>query len=141
MARRINPSRIKQSLTYTIGEAAEELDVSVATIRNWIRKGLPIETGKRPYLIYGVDLREFIRQNSKARKYKLYDGELGCFSCNASRPPLNGVAAYAPLTVKTGRLSGVCSVCGGKCSRIISTAQLSEFSEILEIQINDGGDP
>lgn len=141
MGKRVNPKRIKQNLTYTIAEASEELDVSVATIRNWIKQGLPIEKGQRPFLVYGVDLREFIRSKSIARKYKLADGELGCFACKASRPPLEGVATHSPVTAKTGRLAGICSVCGGKCSRIVSNTQLSEFSNLLEIHFNDGSDP
>jgi len=136
MAKRINPSRIKQNLTYTIAEAAEVLGVSIAAIRNWVKQGLPIETGQRPFLIYGVDLREFIRSQKQARRYTLRDGELGCFSCDASRPPLNGLVVYAVQTTKTGRLSGVCSVCGGKCSRIVSNAQLPIFSALLKIHFN-----
>lgn len=141
MARRINPSRIKQNLTYTIAEVAEVLDVSIATIRNWIKQGLPIEKGQRPYLIYGIDLREFLVRKSKLRKYKLADGELGCFSCHASRPPLNGAVIHNTQTDKTGRLRGACSVCGGNCSRIISNTQLPAFSAILAIQFNDGSAP
>jgi len=136
MAKRINASRIKQNLTYTIAEAADVLDVSIATIRNWIKQGLPIETGQRPFLIYGVDLRDFIRNRKQARRYKLREGELGCFSCDASRLPLNALAVYTTLTTKTGRLSGVCSACGGKCSRIISNAKLPVFFSILKIHFN-----
>lgn len=141
MAKRINPSRIKKNLTYTITEAAEILEVSIPTIRNWIKLGLPIEKGQRPYLIYGVDLREFIVRKSKARKFNLRKGELGCFSCNASRPPLNAIAEYSVLTAKTGRLSGVCVVCNGNCSRIIGNTQLPAFSAILTIQFNDSSAP
>jgi hypothetical protein len=141
MAKRIKASRIKKNLTYTILEAAEELDLSVATIRNWIKQGLPIQNDQRPYLIYGCDLRDFIVQMSKARKFKLQDGELNCFTCNASRAPQGLAVVYTAQTAKTGRLSGVCGVCGGKCSRIISNAKISAFSRILKIQFSDGEAP
>ncbi len=141
MANRIKTSRIKKNLTYSIPEAAEELEISVATIRNWIKQGLPVQKDQRPYLIYGCDLRDFITQKNKARKFTLQDGELNCFTCGAGRTPLNGAVVYVPQTTKTGRLTGVCSVCGGKCALIISNAKINEFSQILQIQFSDGGAP
>lgn len=141
MARRIKASRIKKNLTYSIIEAAEELDISVATIRNWFKQGLPIQKDQRPYLIYGVDLRDFIVAKSKARKFQLQDNELSCFTCKVGQSPLNAAVLYTPQTAKTGRLSGVCGVCGGKCARIISNAKIDTFSQILRIQFSDGEPP
>lgn len=141
MVRRINPSRIKKNLTYSILEAAEELGNSTATIRNWIKQGLPIQKDQRPFLIFGSDLRGFIIRRRKARRFTLQDGELNCFSCKAGRLPLNGSVVYFPHTAKTGRLSGVCSVCGNKCARFIGKAQISAFSKIMQIQFNDGRAP
>ena len=141
MARRINPSRIKKNLTYSIIEAAEELDKSTATIRNWIKQGLPIQKDQRPYLIFGSDLHDFIIRKRKARRFTLQDGELNCFSCKAGRQPMNGVVVYHPHTATTGRLSGVCEVCGNKCARFIGKAQMRTFSKIMQIQLNDGRAP
>jgi len=141
MARRIKASRIKKNLTYSIIEAAEELGLSIATIRNWEKEGLPIQKDQRPFLIYGCDLRDFIVQKYKARKFTLQAGELNCFTCKVGRKPQNDAVIYTPQTIKTGRLSGVCNTCGGKCSRIISNAKISEFSQILRIQFNGGDAP
>ena len=141
MPRRAKASRIKKNLTYSILEAAEELEMSIATIRNWIKQGLPIQKDQRPYLIYGSDLRNFIVQKNKARKFTLQAGELNCFTCKAGRKPQDDAVIYAPQTAKTGRLSGVCGVCGGKCARIISNAKISEHSQILQIQFSGGRAP
>lgn len=141
MTKRAKASRIKKNLTYSITEAAEELDMSTATIRNWVKQGLPIQKDQRPYLIYGSDLRNFIVQKNKARKFTLQDGELNCFTCKASRKPQDGAVIYTPQTVKAGRLSGVCGVCGGKCAVIVSNAKISEISLILKIQFSDAGAP
>ncbi len=141
MARRAKASRIKKNLTYSISEAAEELGLSIATIRNWIKQGLPIQKDQRPYLIYGSDLRNFITQKNKARKSPLLDGELRCFTCKASRKPQNDAVTYTRQTAKTGRIRGVCGVCGGKCARIISNAKIREHSQILKIQFSDAGAP
>lgn len=141
MLKRVKASRIKKNLTYSISEVAEELDLSVATIRNWVKQGLPIQKDQRPYLIYGDDLRDFIIQRRKAKSFTLQDGELTCFTCNVGRDPLDGAVIYVPQTAKTGRLSGVCSVCGGKCSRIITNAKIDMFAQILRIQFSGGGTP
>lgn len=141
MPKRVKASRIKKNLTYSISEAAEELDLSIATIRNWIKQGLPIQKDQRPYLIYGSDLRNFIIQKNKARKSPLLDGELRCFTCKAGRKPRNDTVTYTRQTAKTGRISGVCGVCGGKCARIISNAKISEISQILKIHFSGAGAP
>ncbi|MFK5980589.1 MAG: helix-turn-helix domain-containing protein [Rhizobiaceae bacterium] len=141
MSRRVKTSRIKKNLTYSIIEAAEELGLSVATIRSWIKQGLPIQKDQRPYLIYGSDLRYFIAQKNKARKFTLELGELNCFTCKAGRKPQNGAVTYTPQTAKTGRLCGACCVCGGKCARIISNARIRELSQKLKIQFSDGEAP
>jgi len=141
MARLIKASRIKKNLTYSIIEAAEELGMSVATIRTWIKQGLPIQRDQRPYLIYGIDLRNFIVAKSKARKFKLLENELSCFTCKTGQPPLNAAVLYTPQTAKTGRLNGICGVCGGKCARIISNTKMDVFSQIFRIQFSDGGSP
>lgn len=141
MSKRVKVSRIKKNLTYSISEAADELGVSTATIRNWVKQGLPIQTEQRPYLIFGADLREFIVQRREAKRFSLQDGALSCFTCNAGRRPLDDAVVYVRQTAKTGRLSGVCGTCGGKCARIISNAKISVFSQLLKIQFGDGGAP
>jgi len=141
VGKRIALRGIKKNLTYSILEAAEELDKSTATIRSWIKQGLPVQKDQRPYLIFGSDLRDFIISKRKARQFTLQDGELNCFSCKAGCQPLNGSVVYFPHTTKTGRLSGVCSVCGNKCARFIGKAQISTFSKIMQIQFNDGRAP
>ncbi len=141
MARRINPSKIKKNLTYSMVEAAEDLGISVATVRNWVRQGLPICKGLRPYLIFGEDLRTFIATMQKARRFTLRDDELNCFTCKGGRPPLDGMVIYTPQTTHTGRLSGICGVCGGKCARLIGHAQLDALSAIFRIQRNGNRAP
>ena len=138
MSKRVKVSLIKKNLTYSIAEAAEELEKSTATIHNWIKQGLPVQKDQIPYLIYGGDLRDFIAQKNKARKFTLQIGELSCFTCKAGRKPQGDAVTYTAQTAKTGRLSGICEVCGGKCARIISNAKISEFSKILQIQFSGG---
>lgn len=133
MSKNFRHTLIKKHLTYTVTEAAETLGASTATIRNWIKQGLPIQKDRRPYLILGQDLRDFIQKNTNAKRYKLQNSELNCFKCNAGRRPINNAVVLFPQTAKTSRLQGKCDDCGGKVSRVISNALLSEFSKVFEI--------
>lgn len=141
MAKHIKASQIKKNLSYSILEAAEDLGVTTSTIRNWGKQGLPIQTDQRPYLIFGSDLRDFLAERNKARKFTLQDGELNCFTCKAARRAVNNAVIYTRQAAKTGRLSGVCGTCGGKCSRIISNAEIRQLSQIFQIQFNEGDAP
>ena len=51
MGKRANPMRIKAVLVYTPEEAAKALGKSTATIRNWIKDGLPVMSSRKPMLI------------------------------------------------------------------------------------------
>jgi hypothetical protein len=64
MSKRANPMAVKAALTYEVGEAAHALGKSVATIRNWIKDGLPVMTSRKPYLILGADIRSYIKAKS-----------------------------------------------------------------------------
>jgi len=119
---------VKSSLTYEVGEAAAALGKSKATIRNWIKDGLPIMASKKPLLISGQDLRDHIRAKSKGAKTSLGSDQLFCLSCREGRKPLGMIVAVLPNTDKTDRLKGLCETCGGVASRIISKAKSPHFA-------------
>jgi hypothetical protein len=140
MSKRANPMAVKAALTYDICEAAKALDKSPATIRNWIKDGLPAMTSCKPYLISGADIRDYLRAKYQASKSPLAPDELRCLSCRAGRRPLDmSVVAY-PNTPKTTRLHGVCVCCGGRASRIISNAKYHEFAQTFQIESNANSD-
>ncbi len=133
MSKKFRRTLIKKHLTYTVTEAAEALGASKATIRNWTKRGLSIQTDQRPHLILGQDLRDFIQKNAEEKRYKLGSAELNCFKCNAGRTPYDNCVILLPQSLKTSRLQGVCSDCGGKVSRVISNSFISGFSVVFEI--------
>lgn len=61
MVRRFNWRLIKMHHSYTIDEAALALRAHKNTVRAWIRgKQLPLVCDRRPYLIQGRVLRDFL---------------------------------------------------------------------------------
>ena len=128
MGRRANPMAVKASLTYEVSEAAAALSKSEATIRNWIKDGLPVMASKKPLLILGQDLRDYIRAKSKTAKASLDADQLYCLSCKEGRKPLGMAVEVTSNTDKTDRLKGVCETCGGAASRIISKSKFAHFA-------------
>lgn len=133
MPKRPNPRAINQALTYTTEEAARALKVTPATIRNYVRRGLPIMTRQRPFLFYGEDLREFAIQERLRAKRPLEDDELYCPSCSRGQRPFGLMVDLVPRNAKTGFLSGLCEVCDGPSNRIIGLRKLSEFAATFDI--------
>lgn len=128
-----NPRAIRASRSYTILEAADALNVSVGTVRSWVRQGLRVLNGQRPFLLLGSDLRAFIEARRARGKRTLGANELFCLSCKAPRKPYGMMVDLFLQTPKTGRLVGLCEVCGGTCNRMIGTKSLPQISVIFDV--------
>lgn len=138
MARRPSYRALRAARSYTFEEAATALGVSFSTIRNWVKKGLPIMKAQRPYLILGEDLKAFRQAQSDGRKAPLQPTELYCLSCKAPRMPWGMMVDCTRQTATTARLTGLCEVCGGTCNRMISRTKIGQFREIFALAENDG---
>ncbi|MGH1578737.1 helix-turn-helix domain-containing protein [Planktotalea sp.] len=133
MGKRANPMRIKSALTYTPEEAAKALSKSTATIRNWVKDGLPVMASRKPMLISGLTLRTYIQEKNKAAKQPLEADELTCLSCRAGRRPEGMRVSKVPLTTKTSLLKGVCVRCGATATRIIAVRDIPQFTQIFHL--------
>ena len=133
MRRRVSAARVKRNRSYTLEEAAEQVGVTVQTIRAWVKRGLPVLSARRPYLVLGVDLIDFVKNRSAPRTRRLRIGEFHCLSCKAPRKPAFGIADYVPITPLRGRLEAFCETCGIGCHRFVSAAQIPVWRTKVEI--------
>ena len=133
MPRRAKIRDILSHLNYSIEQAAETTGVSQQTIRRWCQEGLPVMTAKRPHLIIGADLKEFIKERRRPKTGVTPVGHFRCMTCKAVGPPAIAVADYAALSDKHGMLHSLCGACEGATTRIISRADLTVWAETLEI--------
>jgi hypothetical protein len=138
MAKRPNPRAIRAARTYTIEEAAAALGVTIGTVRSWNKSGLPMMTAKRPYLILGDALRDFLEKRRKDAKASLPLDHLYCLRCKAGRRPMGLMVDVQTQTPKTARLTGLCETCGGTCNKMISAAKIDTFRKIFDIAFKDG---
>jgi hypothetical protein len=112
---RINRQKIHGSMSYTIKEMVDCLNVSEKTCLRWIASGLPIVPGgKKPILMLGSDIKDFLRTKDSKKKIKLKRSEFYCLTCKAARSAKRG-----SITRKKKQKTGVCRVCSGKMSRTI----------------------
>ena len=134
MSKRANPMAVKDALTYTVDEAASSLGKTPATIRNWIKDGLPVMSTRKPCLMSGAAIREYLRAKYRNAKRPLGPDRLYCTVCREGRHPVDMAVKLAPMKPRTSLLKGICSRCGGTCTRMISTAKATDFARIFTIK-------
>jgi hypothetical protein len=133
MARRFNPRRLKIHFSYTIDEAARAIGAHKNTLRAWISVGLPLVCRKRPVLISGDALRDFLSARRSRSRVKCAPGQVFCLSCRSPKTPAGLMADYTPLTTRTGNLTGLCPDCDRLIHRVVSLAKIDLIKGNLEV--------
>ena len=133
MAKRVSARRVKINNLYTYEEAGEAVGVTPQTIRAWRDDGLPVLDGQRPHGVMGFALKDFIDKRIRKSKRKLSAHEFYCLTCKAPRTAYGGMADYVRMNEQRGRLEALCSVCEGRCNRLVRLVDLPRLSASLEI--------
>jgi excisionase family DNA binding protein len=134
-----NHRLVKIHRNYTVGEAADLLGKHKNTVRAWIRaSGLRVIDSRRPVLIHGLDLREFLREQRTRNRQTCPPGHIYCVKCRAPREPAGDMADYLPLTDSSGNLRGICPDCGILIHRRVGLAKIDQVRGRLEITIPQG---
>ena len=132
-SRRSNPRLAKIHRSYTVEEIASLYGVHRNTVREWIKKGLPIIDDRRPALILGCSLSEFLRLRRERKKRSCKPGEIYCVRCREPRAPVDRWVQYKPLTATHGNLIGICSCCGAWLYRRVNFAKLVDVLGPLNV--------
>ncbi len=128
-----NHRRVKTHRSYTVEEVASLFDIHKNTVRNWVKNGLAPIDSKRPMLILGSNLVEFLQIRRTKNKQTCKPGELYCVRCRVPRPAAEDMAEYSPGNEKTGNLIAICPVCDAIMNRRVSLARIGEVSGNLDI--------
>ena len=145
MAKKYNWRRVKIHFPHTISQAAKALECSTATIRNWVKEGLPIMTDQKPFLIDGRDLRAFARERSERLKWVRPKTNapwnyFACFRCKAYRKPALLMVDYVPSGPKKGRMEGICDACEATIIKFCNADKLPQYSTTLDVEYQSGSD-
>ncbi|EWS53442.1 MULTISPECIES: helix-turn-helix domain-containing protein [unclassified Methylibium] len=134
-ATRLNPRLAKIHRSYTVEEIAKLYGVHRNTVRAWIGRGLPTIDQRRPLLVLGSHLADYLQIRRTANKRSCAPGEIYCLRCREPRAPAGGVVRYHPLTPTQGNLVGLCGCCGAGLNRRVSQAKLPLVQGVLSVML------
>lgn len=118
---------IRQSQCYTVQECSKALAVGLATVRFWIRQGLPTLPDGKPILIPGDTLKSWLKSRRAARKQKCQPNELYCCRCRCPRKAKIGSVVITLRNAKTVAIRAFCGTCDAKMNKGGSLTRLSEI--------------
>jgi excisionase family DNA binding protein len=135
MAKHHNSNLAKIHRNYTVEEVAGLFSVHKNTVRMWIKDGLPAIDTKRPVLIKGSSLRDYLQAKRASAKRKCRPDEIYCVRCRVPQRPAENMADYEPINENTGRLMGLCPCCNGIINKYFNIAQLEQIRGKLDITL------
>ncbi len=133
--KRVNARRVKIHRSYAVDEAARLLDVHKNTVRSWIKSGLPTVDERRPILILGRSLSNFLRNRRTRRRQPCQPDQLYCFRCQAPKRPTGLVAEYIPITPTSGNLRATCEDCSTVMYRKVRWSKLSISAAGIDVTL------
>lgn len=122
---RPNPRLAKIHRSYTVDEIATLYGAHRNTVRAWIKRGLPILDNRRPVLVLGRHLRDFLQARREVNKRTCGPGRLYCVRCREPQRPKDSAVRYEPLTETLGNLVGRCPCCDAGLYRRVSEKSLA----------------
>ncbi len=129
-----NINLIKQTLSYSVIEIAELFNLHKRTVQAWLQEGLPKIDNKRPFLVKGLELKEFISHRKRKRKKKCNQDELYCCKCQEARQSRNNLVSIKILNEKSGLIQGICNQCNTKINKLFASKNLEIIKEIFVVQ-------
>lgn len=133
--RRPNHRLVKLHRNYVVDEAATMLGVAKGTVRRWIKcDSLPIVSDRKPILILGADLIDFLKARSR-RGPKLRVEQCYCFKCRCARAPALGLVEFFPTTATTGNMRAFCAMCHTVMNKALSMDSLATLARLVDVTI------
>jgi len=139
-----NPNLIKEKHSYTFAEISEVLNIHPRTVQSWRKQGLKVvDEARKPYLVYGEELRRFLKDKRQNQKHPLKTGEFFCTKCRSarkSRPENFTVEITSKILGKRSRqafIRGICEVCGQPLTLFSSDRKVQELKMKVKISAKE----
>ena len=130
-----NPKRVKIHRSYSVEEAAGLLNAHKNSIRAWLKNGLAAIDDRRPALIHGQVLADFLRARRQKARRRCAPGEIYCVRCRAPKRPAADMADYIPITAGSGNLRGICPSCEALIHRRVTLAKIDDAKGNLAVAV------
>lgn len=131
-----NHNLIKERHSYSFGEISEALKVHNRTVQCWRKQGLKvIDEASKPYLVYGGDLKQFLKAKQQKQKHPLKTGEFYCPKCRCARGSLPENITFEITQKRLGKSSkqafirGICEVCNQPLLLFSSDRKIEELQK------------
>lgn len=134
---RPNHRLVKLHRSYTAEEVAGLFGLHRNTVRQWVKRGLATSDDRRPVLILGRDLVDYLKSRRVDPKRRCAPGEMFCLRCRVPRAGAEGVARYVPHTAAVGNLTAACSVCGCQMFRRVNRLKLGVVCGHLRVTLSE----
>jgi hypothetical protein len=118
--------KIRTNHVYTLSDLAKDVDRKVATVRCWIKDGLPTIDGSSPVLLDGSEVRLWLADKRRSKKRPCGPGELFCCKCQRPRKPSPGSVQLKSRNQLILIIRGSCSICGTTQSQASSMARIKK---------------
>lgn len=129
-----NYKLIESNRSYSSEKIKKLLGIREQTIREWINQGKLECVSKKPILIYGAILKEFIKSRNESHKKTLEFNQMKCLKCKAiSIPKDNQISIY---NNKNGsiRATGICQNCNNEFSKLFKKNSIEKLKNSFFIQ-------
>ncbi len=132
--RKYNTRLIKQTLSYSTQEIVSLFDLHKRTVQEWYTQGLPRIDDRKPFLVLGLHLKEFLDKRQGNRKKHCQTKEFYCFSCKEPRQSWENIVDIKFLNEKRLMIVGLCVQCNTPLNKISSPKKLDELHKIFVVQ-------
>ena len=139
---------VKIHRSYTVEDMVDLFGVHPNTVRHWIRCGLAMIDDRRPSLVLGRELADFLKAFRNRNKQPSEPGKIFCVRCKAHHPPAGNLVECQLVTEKIGHLVAICPVCQSILNRRVSLSKVDEVCKGLEVsfvqsqeQLNESQSP
>lgn len=131
---RLDRRKIKRHYSYTVEEAARTIGAARGTVRRWLAKDLPSIRDRKPFLILGEDLADYMAREARPKR-SCPAGTCYCVKCREPRRPDGDMAEFVPINAHSGNFRALCPECGTLMHRRMSMKQLEAIRAFLDVAI------
>jgi hypothetical protein len=132
--RKYNTHLIKQTLSYSTQDIVSLFGLHKRTVQEWYIQGLLRIDDRKPFLVLGFNLKEFLDKRQGSRKRHCQPNEFFCMKCRASRTSWENVVDIKFLNEKRLMIIGLCAQCNTPLNKISSPRKLDDLHKIFVVQ-------
>jgi hypothetical protein len=129
-----NPRLVKIHRSYSVEEIARLFGLH--TVRNWLKKGLALIDDRRPMLVLGQELLQFLHERRQRAKQACGRGRIYCIACCAPKLPAGKMAECVPTGPQTGNLRDICPDCDRLIYQRVNPAKIDAARDDPEFHVH-----